>query len=89
MKKMFAGSAFVFSVIGTLAYIASHISAVVIAFQHFKLWAVLVMLFVPLIGDGMAIMAFIKLHAWWPLILYARCFICWGVGGALASKADS
>lgn len=88
MKMMFAGSALVFSMIGTIAYIASHISAAVIAFQNFKLWVALVMLFVPLLGDGMAIFAFIKLHTWWPFILYAACLICWGIGSSLASKAD-
>ena len=88
MKKMFAGSALVFSTIGTIAYIASHISAAVIAFQNFKLWVALVMLLVPLLGDGMAIFAFIKLHTWWPFILYAACLICWGIGSSLASKAD-
>jgi len=69
-----------FSVIGALswvAYGAAHILAAVTLFKSVKLWAFLVMLFVPGLGDVMAITTLIKVRYYLPLIVYGVAAVVW------------
>lgn len=87
-KKFLIGSSIGFTVLWTVSYFASHIVSAIVLFHNVKLWAFLVMLLVPGLGDIMAIFTLIKLKLWWPFILYGICIVFGVIGSIIASKAD-
>ena len=63
-----------------------HVAVAITLFQHVTLWAFLVMLLVPGVGDVMAIWTLIRIQCWWPFVFYAVSLALWLVAG-VAGKA--
>ena len=70
-------------------YAFAHILAAVMLFKSVKLWAFLVMLFVPGLGDVMAISMLLKLRHYLPLIIYGAVAVFWFAVYVVASATES
>jgi hypothetical protein len=67
-------------------YFISHILAAIVLFQKVKLWAFLIMLLVPGIGDFMAIYTLIILKIYLPLLVYVATCVVWIIVSLTTNK---
>lgn len=66
----------------------THVATAIFIFNHVKLWAFLVVLLVPVLGDVMGIFYVIKLHYWIPLIGYGITCVLFIISGLVVNRVD-
>ena len=88
MKKIFGTSSGILSLLAVLTYAGSHIWTSVVLFKVTKLWAFLIILLIPGIGDLMGLYILFKIKFFIPFIAYGVCIVLWILSAVFASAAD-
>ena len=88
MKKIFGASSGILSLLAFLTYTGSHIWTSVVLFKVTKLWAFLVILLIPGIGDLMGLYVLCKIKFFIPFIAYGACIVLWILSAAFANAVD-
>ena len=88
MKSFANGFLGAVGVISWIATIVTHIISAVYLYNHVKLWAFLIVLLVPGLGDIMGIYYVITLRFWLPLIAYAVTTSLFILAGLVANKTN-
>lgn len=88
MKSFANGFLGAVGVISWIATIVTHIISAVYLYNHVKLWAFLIVLLVPGLGDIMGIYYVITLRFWLPLISYAVTALLFIIAGLVANKTN-
>ena len=86
-----AGREFFGTVLGAsvgLVYLIAHVVVILSLFHHLKLWAFLVAMFVPGVGDVMGIYGLISTKCWWPFIAYGIAVIWYILVGFISQRME-
>lgn len=88
MKKITGVFSGALGVIAFLLYLGSHIWTAVVLHSVTKLWAFLIILLIPGIGDLMGLYILFKIKFFMPFIAYGVCFVLWIISAAFANASD-
>ena len=88
MNKLANGFLSAVGVISWIATIITHIISAVYLYNHVKLWAFLIVLLVPGLGDIMGIYYVVVFRFWFPIIAYGSTTALFILAGLVAKKAD-